>query len=165
MGFEKDLVGFKTNMTALANDIREKTGITDKLDLEEMTTAVLSMEVVSTETCNVTLTVKSGASSSYPVYFYYIKPPNNPKCVKLITAQTVSFECLKSAGIVLCNYTTESYIYDIAITNGTAVIITNSTSDIGVSFGTTRLDIDDDATEVDITISVSRITVGGGTND
>lgn len=159
MGFEKDLVGFKTNMTTLANDIREKTGITDKLNLAEMTTEVLSMEVVSTETCNVTLTVKSSASSGYPVYLYYIKPPNYPKCAELITAQTVSFECLKSAGIVLCNYTTASYEYDIAITNGTAVEIPHFSSDINNDFGTTRLDIDDDATDVDITIGISS---GGG---
>lgn len=166
MGFEKDLLGFKTNMTTLANDIREKTGITDKLNLTEMTTEVLSMEVVSTETCNVTLTVTSGVSSSYPVYLYYIKPPNNPKCAKLITAKTVSFECLKSSGVVLCNYTTESYQYsNISVTNGTAETIPNFTSDISSSFGTIRFDIDDDATEVDITILVSRKSAGGGSMD
>lgn len=164
MGFEKDLLGFKTNMTTLANDIREKTGITDKLNLAEMTTEVLSMEVVSTETCNVTLTVTSGVSSSYPVYLYYIKPPNDPKCAKLITAKTVSFECLKSSGVVLCNYVTASYDYDIEVTNGTAVDIPYSYPDIDTNFGTIRIDIDDDATEADITIGVSQ-GHGGGSFD
>lgn len=80
MNFEKELVGFKTNMTALADIVRDKTDITDKLNLEEMVTEVSNFGE-SNETCTISLETGSRIDSTYPIHVIYYELDDSGNCV------------------------------------------------------------------------------------
>lgn len=114
MGFAESLKEFNTNMTALADIIREKTDSTSMLALDEMVTEVSNLGE-SNETCTISLETGIRIDSTYPIHVIYYKLDDSGNCVcdsiTISSSTTNVITTIRNRGIIIIGLYKYSFIF------------------------------------------------------
>lgn len=151
MGFAESLKEFNTNMTALADIIREKTGSTSMLALDEMVTEVSNLGE-SNETCTISLETVSQINSTYPIHVIYFELDDSGNCVcdsiTISSITTNAITTIRNRGICIVTL----YSYSLAFECESC-----TPSRFGMAgYNSYYIAIDDDVTSTTIKVSRDR---------